>query len=366
MDAISIIGVGKLGLCLALNLERKGYAVVGIDVSQEYVDSLSMKKFQTVEPYVNQFLEESKNISFTTDIHRALENDVIFVVVRTPSTEDWKYDHSQIDQICEKLISFGKQEKRKDLIINCTTFPGYCQTLQNKLHEYNYRVSYNPEFIAQGTIIQDQLHCDNVLIGQADDFAGSIIQQIYENLCESSPIFNRMTCTEAELTKLSVNCFLTTKISFANMIGDIASRLGCSGETILAAVGTDSRIGKKYIKPGFGFGGACFPRDNRALAKCGEEVGVDAVISKATDEMNEKHLNYQIENFVKSNPDKSLPVYIPYITYKAESTLIEESQQLKYAIKLSKLGYEIIVLDTREEVKNQIENVTTSNFRVAE
>jgi UDPglucose 6-dehydrogenase len=357
MKKISIIGVGKLGLCLALNLDRKGFKIIGVDIYQDYIDSLNSKKYDSSEPYVSEFLKDSKNIIFTTDLKMALDNDIIFVVVRTPSTQDWKYDHSQIEEIAKTLISFGKQSSRKDLIINCTTFPGYCDTLQEKLIEYNYHISYNPEFIAQGTIIKDQLNCDNVLIGEADSFAGDVIQQVYTELCDSKPIFNRMTRTEAELTKLSVNCFLTTKISFANMVGDIAARLGCNGETVLKAVGTDSRIGSKYIRPGFGFGGPCFPRDNRALSKCGEEVGVDAVISKATDEMNEKHLIYQIEDFVKNNPDKNIPIEFPYITYKPESTLIEESQQLKYALALSGLGYTVIISEDRPEVIEQLKTL---------
>jgi nucleotide sugar dehydrogenase len=354
---ISILGVGKLGLCLALNLEKSGFNIIGADVSQHYVDSLTEKTFTTTEPYVNEYLKQSQNIRFTTRLKDALYNDVIFIVVRTPSTDDWKYDHSQIESIAEQLIKLGRQTQRKDLIINCTTFPGYCGTLQRKLEEYNYYVSYNPEFIAQGTIIKDQVNCDNVLIGESDKYAGDLIEAIYKQMCESNPIINRMTPTEAELTKLSVNCFLTTKISYANMVGDIAERLGCDANRVLSAIGTDSRIGSKYIKPGFGFGGPCFPRDNRALAKCGEEIGVDAIISKATDKMNEKHLEYQIEQFVKSNPDKTKVVEIPFITYKAESTLIEESQQLKFALRLKKLGYTIKILDKRKEVLNQIKNI---------
>ena len=196
-----------------------------------------------------------------------------------------------------------------------------------------------------------------MLIGEADEYAGNLIEAIYKQMCESNPIINRMTVTEAELTKLSVNCFLTTKISYANMVGDIAERLDYDPNVVLSAVGTDSRIGSKYIKPGFGFGGPCFPRDNRALAKCGEEVGVDAVISKATDEMNEKHLEYQIEQFLKQNPNKDVVVEIPFVTYKKESTLIEESQQLKFAIRLKELGYKIKVLDDRSEVLIQTKNI---------
>jgi len=354
---ISIIGVGKLGLCLALNLERKGYSIIGVDISEDYLKSLNDKTFNTSEPYVNEYLQESQNISFTTDLKTALQNDVLFIVVRTPSTYDWKYDHTDIENITNQLISFGKQPTRKDLIINCTTFPGYCDALQEKLKDYNYFVSYNPEFIAQGTIIRDQVHCDTVLIGEADEYAGELISGIYNEMVESTPMHARMSRTEAELTKLSVNCFLTTKISYANMVGDIANRLGCDAFKVLEAIGTDSRIGNKYLKPGFGFGGPCFPRDNRALAKCGEEVGVDAVISKATDEMNEKHLQYQIEDFVKSNPDMNKTVKIDFITYKKDSILIEESQQLKFALKLKELGYKIKILDQRKEVLTQIKDI---------
>lgn len=356
-NGISIIGVGKLGLCLGLNLERKGYNVIGVDLSEEYIDSLNKKQYKTLEPYVEEYLNNSKNISFTTDLKKSLENNILFIVVQTPSTSDWQYDHSNIDKICNTLISFGKQETRKDLIINSTTFPKYCEKLHKKMVEYNFYVSYNPEFIAQGSIIKDQINCDNVLIGECDAVAGNLIQSIYENMCESNPIINRMSLTEAELTKIAVNCFLTTKISYANMIGDIAERLDCDSNTILNAVGSDSRIGAKYLKHGFGFGGPCFPRDNRALSNCASKVGINAIISKATDEMNDKHLEYQIENFVKNHPNKENEIEIEYVTYKKDSTIIEESQQLKFAIKLKELGYKIKLLDNRDEVIKQLKNV---------
>ena len=357
MTNISILGVGKLGLCLALNLEKKGFNIIGVDVYQNYIDSLSNKTFTTSEPLVTEYLQSSNKIKFTTDLKTALKNDILFVVVSTPSTSDWKYNHNDIENIANQLISIGKQPVRKDLIINCTTFPGYCDTLQEKLKEYNYYVSYNPEFIAQGTIIRDQIMCDNVLIGEADKYAGDLIQSIYEKMVESKPIYNRMSRTESELTKLAVNCFLTTKISYANMVGDIANRLGCSPDVVLNAVGTDSRIGNKYLKPGFGFGGPCFPRDNRALAKCAEKLGIDAVISKATDEMNQKHLEYQIEDFIKQNPNKEKTIKIDFVTYKKDSVLLEESQQLKFAIKLKELGYKIKILDQRQEVLKQLKNI---------
>ena len=123
---------------------------------------------------------------------------------------------------------------------------------------------------------------------------------------------------------------------------------------ILNAIGSDSRIGNKYLKHGYGFGGPCFPRDNRALAKCADEVGVDAVISKATDEYNKLHLNYQVSYYTKSFSDKSKNVVFDFVTYKKESTLLEESQQLKFAQELKKLGYTIEVKDDRKEVIDNI------------
>ena len=351
---ITIIGVGKLGLCLALNLERKGYNITGVDIDSNYINKLNDKTFISSEPLVTELLVKSENISFTTDLEKSIENDIIFIVVQTPSSPEFKYYHSNIESICTKLKKIGKQTRRKDLIINCTTFPGYCEDLHNRLSEYNYYVSYNPEFIAQGSIIKDQLNSDLVLIGQSDDISGNIIENIYSDLCESNPVVKKMTRTEAEICKLSINCFLTTKISFANMIGDICNRMNCDPSTVLSAVGSDSRIGNKYLNYGFGFGGPCFPRDNRALTKCAEEVGINAVISKSTDLMNELHLNYQLEYFKKNNQDKSKTITLEYVTYKKESTSLEESQQFEFYKKLKEMGYKVEILDDRPEVINEL------------
>jgi UDPglucose 6-dehydrogenase len=353
---ISVIGIGKLGLCFALNLERAGFEVCGMDVREDYINSLNSKKFTSPEPLVDEFLKESENLVFTSDLKRAIESDIIFICVDTPSTPEYRYDHSKIESIIGSILDFGESENRKELVINSTTFPGFCEELAGCLSSFNYYVSYNPEFIAQGTIIHDQLNSDHVLIGEADELAGEKISFVYQKMCHSNPVINRMSRTEAEITKLSVNCFLTTKISFANMIGDISERYKCNSERILDAVGSDLRIGKKYLKPGFGFGGPCFPRDNRALARCANDVGVDALISLATDQMNEKHLNYQVESFIKRNPDKNIPVYFHTVTYKPESVSLEESQQLKFALELKKLGYTVVVHDKRNEVVEKLKD----------
>jgi nucleotide sugar dehydrogenase len=356
---VSIIGLGKLGLCLALNLEKNGYNIIGVDIINEYIESLKNKTFKTPEKDVEKYLKECKNIKFSSCLKDALAYDSIFIVVNTPSTNDWKYDHYQIDRIIDELIKLGRQDKRKDIIINCTTFPKYCKSVQERLNDYNYYVSYNPEFIAQGTIIRDQQYPDMILIGQADEYAGNLIEKINIDICKNIPVVSKMSVTEAEITKLSINCFLTTKISYANMIGDIALEYECNPSIILNAIGSDSRIGNKYLKHGYGFGGPCFPRDNRALAKCADEVGIDAVISKSTDEYNKLHLNYQIKYHTKIHTDKNKKVVFDFVTYKKESTLLEESQQLKFAEELKQLGYIIEIKDNRKEVMDNIKNLIT-------
>lgn len=343
MDNISVIGIGKLGLCFSLTLEKAGYNVLGCDVATSYVESLNNKTFKTCEQGVDNMLRNSTNFKAVTDLQNCVDHsDVLFVVVATPSLESGKYDHSQVDQLVEKLKDIGPQHGRKNLVICCTTMPGYCDTVQERLKEYNYVISYNPEFIAQGTILRDQASPDMVLIGESSPESGDIIEDIYKNCTSNSPTISRMTVKEAEICKISLNCFLTTKISFANMIGDIARFSGCSPEPILSAIASDSRVSPKYLGYGYGFGGPCFPRDNRALAIYAKENGVRATISEASDDFNRLHVEYQVELFKKHN-SISDPVIFDYVTYKPESDMIVESQQLLFAKKLAESGYDVTI-----------------------
>ena len=359
MKNISIIGIGKLGICLALNLEKCGYNIIGIDINQNYIDSINNKKIISDEPFVEDYLCQSKNFYASTNIQDALSNDIIFIVVATPSLPSGKYDHSQIDNIIKQIIKYGPQTTKKYLVINCTTMPTYCNQLQEKLNEFNYEVCYNPEFIAQGTIIKDQINPDTVLIGCQTDKAYNLISDIYKNLCKNNPTYHKMSTTEAEIVKIALNCFLTTKISYANMVGDVATKLKCDSSIILKAIGSDSRIGNKYLKYGFGFGGPCFPRDNRAFGLFCEENDIYPHISYATDQSNRSHLINQVKDFIKSG-QKSIT--LDSITYKPESTILEESQQLKFAFELSENKIEVTIIE-REKIINKIKELYGNRFK---
>lgn len=358
MNNISIIGIGKLGLCFALILEKAGYKILGLDINQKYIDEINNKSLKSSEENVEVYLKESKNFNATTNLNEVLNySNIIFVIVSTPSLADGSYDHSQVDELVKEIIKLGPQKEIKDLIISSTTMPEYCDSVQEKLKNYNYIVSYNPEFIAQGTILKDQASPDMVLIGEGSKKSGDIIEEIYIKHTINNPKIHRMSRTEAEICKIALNCFLTTKIAYANMIGDIAIRSNCNPDKILSAIGDDTRVGKKCLKYGYGFGGPCFPRDNIALSVFAGYKNIKAVISEASDQSNNLHLEYQIEEFLKNNKDKNKPIFFDFVTYKKESTILTESQQFKFAKRLKELGYNIIIKDSRQEVLEQLKGI---------
>lgn len=350
MKNISVIGIGKLGLCFSLSLEKAGCNVVGVDVNKDYVDSLNGKLFTSSEPSVEQYLKESKNFTATTSLKKAVEHsDVLFVVVATPSLENGRYDHEQVDRLINSIEMLGASKTTKHFVVCCTTMPGYCDSIKDRMLSLNYEVSYNPEFIAQGTIIKNQAQPDMVLIGESSVEAGNIIEDIYVKHTTNKPRICRMTPTEAEITKIALNCFLTTKIAYANMVGDIVKSSGGNPDVVLNAVGQDTRIGNKYLGYGYGYGGPCFPRDNRALAIYAKDVGIEALISVASDESNNKHLEYQIEEYV-SNNDKNNEVIFDYVTYKPESTLLVESQQLAFAVGIARAGFKVKINERKDVI----------------
>lgn len=351
--SVSIIGVGRLGLCLALNLERVGYTVTGVDIIPEYVEELNRKTFNSPEPEVNKLLKESKNFVATTDLKEALKNDVLFVVVHTPSLKSGRFDHQYADRIVDGLAKLGVQPTKKHIVISSTTEPGYCNTVYDRLRKLNYEVVYNPEFIAQGSIIRDQRRPDMVLVGTNSEESFHIVKQIYYDMISSDASIFHMSPTEAEITKIALNCFITTKISFANMVGDVASKLGLNPDVILNAIGTDSRIGNKYLKYGYGFGGPCFPRDNKMFGLFCEENGVYPHISYATDKSNQSHLINQVNEYVK-NHDKDEILILESITYKPKTDIIEESQKLRFAEELVRKGYRVAIRDNEKVIKQLI------------
>ena len=347
---IGLIGAGRLGICLALLIEQEGYHVIASDVREDYINDLQNKKIDSTEPQVQELLEHSINLEFTTDNRKVIrESDVIFTLVQTPSLEDGSYDVSAVWKVVEDI----KQEMSsianypKSFVVGCTTNPGDCDQFKDALPE-SVDVYYNPEFIAQGSIVDDLRHADMVLLGGKGQHSGAL-EMMYYQIQNGFKVANvhTMSTRAAELTKIAVNCYLTTKITYANQVGQVMIRDGMEDEvkTVLKAIGGDSRIGTKYLNYGFGFGGPCFPRDNRAFAAYASKVGVETPLGATTDKFNDEHTEFVKEYFINKNKDNHAYVF-HYLTYKDGVDILTESRPYDLALSLLDAGYEVYCLDS--------------------
>lgn len=353
---VSVIGIGRLGLSFALLLDSKGYDVYGCDVNFGYINALNEKKIRSKEPHINELLAESK-MSFTTLTKNAINHsDIIFLFVPTPSKPTGAYDHKYVEQVVSKLQLYNAQNKT--LVIGCTVMPRYCETIKDKLGKQNINVIYNPEFIAQGSIIDGLRNADMVLVG-GENVPKELID-IYRDIMAITPTFNFLSLTGAEITKIAINCFLTMKIAYANMIGEIAinSWEEENLSAIMDAIGSDSRIGKKYLSYGFPAGGVCLPRDQKALNSHAAFAWVHTKFLNAIDDENKRHLEYMVNYYKNKNQDKGVPFVFSYLSYKKGVDILTDSYQLKLCIELMREGYTVNVpedirdADTPEEFKD--------------
>ena len=357
---IGLIGAGRLGICLALLIERAGYDVLASDVRESYVNGLQNKEIITTEPEIQSLLSDSTRIDFTTDNDKVIQEcDIIFTLVATPSLEDGSYDVSNVADVVSDFQRLGWKNKDsligKSLVVGCTTNPGDCDVFAEKLSEVGVDVFYNPEFIAQGSIIKDLRNADMVLLGGYGHHVPEL-EKIYYRIQEPKISYiHNMSTRAAELTKIAVNCFLTTKISYANQVGQVMIKDGMESEVdiVLNAIGSDSRIGTKYLGFGFGFGGPCFPRDNRAFAAYAQSVGVQSAIGETTDNFNNEHSDFLRDYFINRNRSE-LPFCFKYLTYKPGIDILTESRPYDLALALLEEGYKVYCLDLN--VKDQADS----------
>jgi nucleotide sugar dehydrogenase len=354
---VGIIGLGNVGLAFALLCKKAGLSVLVSDNNEDLVFNLNNRISNTNEPLIQQMLLEVENFSATTNNIKIIENsDIIFTFVATPSTTDGSYDTSAVFEVANIFFEASKLDIsifNKKFIVGCTTNPGDVEQIQNKLSMFSIQVAYNPEFIEQGEIVKGIEQSDIVLIGtEYNELANDLIH-IYEKIQTTPVNVHIMSPKAAEITKIGVNCFLTTKISYANMMGDILTKSNLSNEinSVLSAIGGDSRVGKKYMKYGFGFGGPCLPRDNRALGHYSNELGLKLNLPLTVDEFNNEHADFIKNFFMNQNPDKTIPFVMSYITYKRGTDILEESQQFKLCLDLLEEGYYVNVIEIDAVIK---------------
>ena len=345
MINIGIVGVGKLGICYSIILAKAGYKVFIYDINKIILDNINNDTYNYNEPGLNDLITEFKsNLILSYDLKDIYNNcDIIFTYIQTPSLDNGLYNHEYINNFIDEILKVVNKED-KIIVINSTVIPEYCNSIKEKLKSNNFYLCYNPSFIAQGSIINNIINPDIILIGLDEDNDNNYnkIINIYNKIViDDKNKYKRMNLLEAEITKLSINCFITTKITYANMIGDYLINKNCNPDIVLNAIGSDTRIGNKYFNYGFGYGGPCLPRDNKALYEYGKLNNYDYNICNINDINNSNHLLFQYEKLRNLNE----PIEFKYITYKDTSDILEQSQKLELAILLAKNKNKVIIYE---------------------
>ena len=358
---ITIIGIGKLGLGLALLFEKAGYNVLGIDKNKNYVDTLNKKELDTIEPKYNELLKLSTRIKFSTSLEDGLNHsNLIYILIQTPNSGGDKfYDHSFLSNLLSDINKLKPSDKH--IIIGCTVMPKYIDEIGSFLLRdcNNISLSYNPEFVAQGDVIDGFMNPDLILIGTHSKHVEEKLKEIYDKI-RTNNTYCVMTPLEAEITKISINGYITTKLSFANMISDVCDNVGANKEVVLKSIGSDSRIGNKYFKPGYSYGGPCFPRDTKALQLFVEQSNIPSNLLNATTFYNEHHIDYQTQRILDNTDSK--PIVIENVSFKQTNTttIIEESAKLKIAKQLVENNKHVIIRDIQPiilEVQKEYGNI---------
>jgi nucleotide sugar dehydrogenase len=364
---VGVIGAGRLGLGFALVCDKHGIPVFVSDKNETYRKNLKNGFCFTNEPFILDLLTKKRFLEVMNTNEEVIKSsDLIWTFVETPSLSGGQYDISKLTDVVNDIQSCfekGINVQGKTFIIGCTTNPGDVENISNLLSKISVNVVYNPEFVAQGEIVKGIEQCDMVLLGTNNENTLKYIINLYRAISDTHVSFNIMSYSAAELTKIAINSFLTTKISFANMIGEIATNSGLESEvqTILRAIGSDSRIGKKFLKYGFGFGGPCLPRDNRALSNYAKKYNANSKLSELVDEMNVDHTEYLANHFIKKNPDKKVPFVMKHISYKKGTDIITDSQQYNLCLHLLSKGYTVFVQEI-DAVINQFKSKDMSEM----
>ncbi len=356
LPRISVIGLGKLGACIAACFADKGFEVVGADVSARTVDMVNKGQAPVIEPSLTEMMARVRGrLRATQDVADAVSSsEATFIVVPTPSTDEGGFT---ISYVLEAARSIGRALREKNayhlVVLTSTVLPGSTEYGMIRVLEQesgkrcgqDFGVCYSPEFIALGQVIRDFLNPEFLLIGEYDERAGELLASIYKSVCDNDPAVARMSLVNAELTKISVNAYVTMRISFANMVAALSEQLpGGDVDTVTAALGLDTRIGRRYLKGAVAYGGPCFPRDNQALAYLARQLGQRASLAEAVDAFNGSTNDRLAARVLGMVPDGG-SVAVLGLSYKPDSNVIEESAGFLLARSLVGSGASVTVHD---------------------
>jgi UDPglucose 6-dehydrogenase len=356
IQSISVFGLGKLGACIAATLAQRGFDVVGVDTDAEKVKKINDGLAPVEEPLLAETMAAAgKRFRATTDPRDAVPTGVSFFIPPSPSLPDGSFSNEYLLRAMQSAAQAVRNAAKKQHLFVCssTTTPGAMDAVLIPMLEketgwicgQDFGVCYNPEFIALGNVINGLLEPDMVLIGESDPQSGAVLEELYKKYNRNKPHIARMSIISAELAKISVNSYITMKISFTNQLRLIAEKFPKANiHAILDAIGSDSRIGRKYFRAGLSYGGPCFPRDNRLLAYTARQLGLEAPLAEASDKVNELTKEKLLET-VNAATKPGDTVAVLGLAYKPDTWLVEESAGLYLAQNLKRHGRHVLVHD---------------------
>ena len=338
---ISVIGTGYVGLVTGTCLAETGNEVICVDIDKDKVEKMRNGVVPIYEPHLDVLFErniKANRLQFTTSLDEGLEHgEIIFLALPTPEDEDGSADLSYVLNV-SKLI--GEKIKEYKVIVGKSTVPvGTAKKVKDTILEnatYDFDVISNPEFLREGYAVDDFLKPERIIIGSSSEKATKLMQKLYNPFVRSGNPIIIMDEKSAELTKYAANAFLATKITFMNEIANYCEKVGADVDKVRVGMGTDSRIGNRFLFPGIGYGGSCFPKDVKALQKAGKDKAYDFKILDAVIEVNEKQktiLLPKIENFFNGDlSNKKIAIW--GLAFKPETDDVREAPAIYLMNKL--------------------------------
>ena len=351
---ITVIGTGYVGLVAGACFADMGNDVICVDNNKQKLEQLEKGIIPIYEPGLEDLVKSNtleKRLTFSSDLDSAVkDSEVCFIAVGTPQGEDGSADLQYVLGVAEEI---AKAMNGYKVIVDKSTVPvGTADKVAEIIKQYTsypFDVVSNPEFLKQGNAVDDFLYPDRVVIGSNSDRATQIMQDIYSPFFRTGNRVIVMDVKSAEMTKYAANSFLATKISFMNEIANLCEKVGADAEMVRVGMSTDSRIGNKFLFPGLGYGGSCFPKDVKALIKTGLDNNCEMNIIKAADEANKNQrvnfLNKIIKHFGEDLTEKTFAVW--GLSFKPKTDDLREAPSITIINDLLKRGAKVKAFDPK-------------------
>jgi UDPglucose 6-dehydrogenase len=363
MAKIAVIGTGYVGLTTSIGLASLGHEVTGFDIDSTKINSLSSGKLPIFEPGLERILSEvlkSKNLVATTDLNEAVSGaEFIFTCVPTPQDEDGSADLSYVIAASKEMRNFLKSGA---IVITKSTVPvGSAQLVESAINRDDVFVASNPEFLREGSAVFDFQHPDRIVVGARNEQVAQRVISLYEKIDCPKMLTSQPA---AELIKYASNSFLAIKLSFVNDVAALCESAGADPIEVMQGMGLDTRIGNRFLQPGPGWGGSCFPKDTRALASIANDFGVQMPLINAAIASNETAHKRVADRLMHalggSLVDKTIAVL--GVTFKANTDDIRESPSIAVIERLVGRGAKV---QTYDPMATQLSLSSVSSFKSA-